>query len=125
MTTNDRTHAIAQMREMERVIKPKTGAILARCRAGGGKLGLILSKRRLTTGAYLYSGRLLLTDDYDCEYRITQVRNARLGGRWESRCPSPIGYLPADEVGVLVAGGAVSRGCKGGEWRGKAPSSRS
>lgn len=92
---------ISEFRDITR----KTGSVVAYCKRN--VLGIILKKER-----GLYIGRKLLADGIDCEYRITQVKNAKLGGRWQSEDPDCIGFIPADETKRLLAGETVNRGCK-------------
>ena len=100
------------MQEMESVVTKKVGNIVAYCRNGKGKMGLILKKIKKGTKV-LYTGRMLEADEIDCEYRIMQIRNGRLSKkRWESSCPYPIGFLPPEEVKSLLGGDIVNRGCK-------------
>lgn len=97
-----------RMKEMLDTLGDHRG-ILARCTQG--RIGLILNVSE-KKGKTEYRGRILEYDDMDCEYRITQVRNARLTKkRWSSVDPNPIGFLPKEEVDALIAGKSVSRGC--------------
>ncbi len=91
-------HKISEFKD----ITPKIGYVLARSRSNA--LGVIL--RRTKGKCY---GRTLLADEVDCEYRITCVKNARLGGRWESKEPYCIGFLPTDEVKCMLKGETVTR----------------
>lgn len=97
------------MDEMESVVTPEVGNIVAYCRSG--KMGLILKKVKTEKGPK-WQGRILEADAIDCEYRIMQIKNGKLSKKnWSSVDPNPIGFLPPDEVKVLIAGGLVNRGC--------------
>lgn len=102
MSEDVRLERVKEMRDITRA----DGNVVAYSRAGLGKLGLILKK---TKDGYV--GRELILDNLDCEYRIAQVRNARLGRAWKTKRPWMVGFLPADEVKQLLAGERVSRGC--------------
>jgi len=94
------------MNEMKDITK-RVGNVVARCKHG--KVGLILEKVKTAKGV-LWKGRVLEAEDYDCEYRILQIKNARLSAKkWQAITPEPLGFLPASEVKILLAGGTVSR----------------
>ena len=83
-------------------ITPKDGNVLAYCKKE--IIGVILNKIK-----GVYHGRVLIADNIDCEYRITQIKNARLGKKWQSKDPYCIGFITAEETKKLLAGETVSR----------------